>query len=732
MPLIIFSQFISPFHFGKIVVFRALIEILSVFYVLLVLIDRNYLPRPTKIFWAVTVFTAAYGVTTLTSINIYQSFWGTLERMGGFFSFFHFWLFFVILISVFRTRKDWFNLIKISVIVSAISSVYGFLQMTNWDWIVGSGGRARIFGTIGNAALFSGYEILNVFLALLLVFKPDSSKNQKYFFGIIALLDLLAVFSTAVRGSILGMVVAAIIFALIYPSVGVGYKKIRRVLFFLITLAIVAEVILIFNHNSDFVNKSGYLKRISDVSSNTYTINTRFWAWQAGIDGWNDSAKTVIFGWGPENFNVPFSLHFNPQFYRGPGSETLFDRAHNMFVEILVTMGLIGFLSYILLFVTLLFFLYKSLKHSLSKEQRVYSAILISGIVAYAIHNAFIFDTSANLLLFFTSMGLVYWLSSVDSSANQISKSINAKKPANYSIAFSVALVISIVVIYSIYTTDIKPALANYATTRGIVASWQNDHNLAVTKFREALSYSNVAGEYEIRHRFQQYLLENYDKLTPKETAEQLMLFGIENVKKNLTFNQDYLPYLYISRSYIVLGQSDPNSSYNDLALENSKKALEISPTFVRTYYEVGQAYLNKKDYVKAAEAFQKAVDLNPDVGISYWYLGITELQSGNIDKGLEFANLAAVKGYSMTEQDLGRLLQIYINRQDLPNVVVIFEKLININPKNAQYHASLASAYSQIGKFDQAIVQARLTVQLDPSFEAQARAFVQSLGGQW
>ncbi len=34
--LIIFSQFLSPFHFGKVVVFRSLVELLVPFYLLLV------------------------------------------------------------------------------------------------------------------------------------------------------------------------------------------------------------------------------------------------------------------------------------------------------------------------------------------------------------------------------------------------------------------------------------------------------------------------------------------------------------------------------------------------------------------------------------------------------------------------------------------------------------------------------------------------------------------------
>ena len=94
IPLVIFSQYISPFHFGKVFVFRTLIEVLGVLYVVLLIKNgKQFLPPRTRLFWAISIFTAAFGLATFFSINFYQSFFGTLERMGGWFSFFHFWLF---------------------------------------------------------------------------------------------------------------------------------------------------------------------------------------------------------------------------------------------------------------------------------------------------------------------------------------------------------------------------------------------------------------------------------------------------------------------------------------------------------------------------------------------------------------------------------------------------------------------------------------------------------------
>ena len=215
MPLIIFSQYLSPFHFGKVVMFRSLVEIMFVLYLILVCKDRSYLPRRDGFFWAFLGFTLAYTLTTFTSINVYQSFWGTLERMGGMYSFWHYFVFYVILTSVLRTKEDWFRFLEITVGVGVLSAFYGFGQRTNIEWFIGSGGRARIFGTIGNPALFAGYQILNFFLALILGLGA-STKSQRNFFFISAAVMGLAVFMTAVRGSLLGISIGLLVFVSLY------------------------------------------------------------------------------------------------------------------------------------------------------------------------------------------------------------------------------------------------------------------------------------------------------------------------------------------------------------------------------------------------------------------------------------------------------------------------------------------------------------------------------------
>ncbi len=722
IPLVIFSEFMSPFHFGKVFVFRSLVEILAVFYiVLLVRRGKAFLPAQTPLFWAVTLFTLAFGLTTLTSINIYQSFFGTLERMGGWFSFLHFWMFFAVATAVLKKKEDWLTFIKISLAVSLLSAFYGFLQKTDLQWVIGSGGRSKIFGTIGNPALFAGYMIVNAFLALMLYFNPGTSRNKKMCYAAAFLIGVFAVFMTGVRGSVLGVLVGVVLFGLLY-SVSLGSPKIKRYTLIFLAFVLVSAGGLYSLRNTDFVKNSPYLSRYADISLKSRTVQTRAWAWQAGFDGWNDSLKTMVVGWGPEMFNVPFSKHFNPSFFL-LGSETLFDRAHNQFLEVLFTMGLVGFATYILIFFRA-FGILRKLNDT--AENKVFRIGLVSTLIAYAIHNSFIFDTSANYVMFFIVLGIINLLGNSEQLTVNSEKSF--LKPKNNLAANSLGLLMAIVVAFSIYEFEVIPAKANYATTRAIVASWNKDHDLANDKFRKAMSYDTF-GKYDIRHRYGQYVLERTNSLSAIDEKSRGHIFtAIENIKKNAEESpQDYLPYLYISRLYIVLGKSDPQSVYNDLALENSMKALEISPTFMRTYYEIAQAYLNKKDYQEAVEWFEKAVELSPEVKLSSWYLGITYAQSGQFQKGADIIERSGYD-YKSSETDLLRIINIYIELNDYQKMAELFEALTVLKPQNPQYFASLATAYKATGEKEEAIKAAQAAARLDPSFAAEAEAFINSL----
>jgi len=738
VPLIIFSQFLSPFHFGKVIVFRSIVELMLVFYVMLVLLNRAYLPKFNKLAWGFLAFTLAFTLATIASSQVAQSFWGTLERMGGLWTFWHYFAFFIILISTFRIKEEWLSLFKFMAIVGVLSALYGFGQKTNSSFFVGGQGRARIFGTIGNAALFAGYQLFIVFMSLALFFRKAVSDKERWIYGLAAVICAIAVMMTAVRGSILALGVGVLVYASLYLWI-TRSRLAKRALVGLVTLFVAFIILAGVLRGTGAIN-SGYFERITNFSPTNFTVQTRIWAWTAGFEGWKESLKTMLVGWGPENFNIPFSKHFNPKFYTGPGSETLFDRAHNMFVEVLVTMGLIGFATYLFMFFATLKSLWDVIKR---RDEYLHIAIgLVALIVVYIIHNAFIFDTSANFITFFFLLGFVYFVSGADESGSrQATKGDGSGRPlVKKWLVGPIGTVLFIVMLFVIFKTNIPSVSANYATTRAMIIASDTNFKNTVEQYKKAMSY-NVSIEYEIRNKFVQYVLE----FTTANPSDQLVIdalkLAISEEEKNAdNFPIDYLPKLYLSRLHVMLGRGDLESPYNDEALRYSLEALELAPKFVRTYYEVAQGYLNKKDNANAMKYLEEAVKLNPEVGISYWYLGMLKYDMGLRDEGARLVWEGIARGFSPGELDYVKLSQIYLRESNYASLAYAYEGIIKINEtkekrdliSEANYHATLAAVYQKMGNIDEAVAQAHLAAQYNPELLSAAQSFVRGMGRQW
>ena len=734
VPLVIFSQYISPFHFGKAVVFRSLIEILAVIYILLIITNSKYLPRWTPVVVSFTIFTGLFALCSLTAVDFSYAFWGTLERMGGLFSFLHFWVFFIILISVFRERKDWEKLLKISIFVGLLSILFAYGQHFRLGkFFVGWQHGERVIGTIGNPALFAGYLLFVLFLSIYFLLKPACRQGrkgidikEKGFYAAVFILGLPVLFMTAVRGSIIaffGGLFLLGLFYLFFPASrqgGLKNKKTKTFIFvgLFIFLLIVGFVWL--NRDQAWVKDVSWLNRITTISLKTSTAQTRLWSWQSGLEGWKEKP---ILGWGPENFVLAHAKYFDPRHFAGIGSETIWDRAHNIVLEMLTTMGIFGLLSYLSIFVIVYYLLIKSFK-----EKRIdIATISVFGtmFIVYFVHNLFIFDTTANYLLFFLVLGYVNFIcrpSFVEASAGK-------ERKVNPIVIF-ILLVLAVILIYK---TNIEPARANYACTRAIIAGRNGNVQEAFNKYQEALSYKSPQGKYEIRHKLAKFVIQYNENLRRKgqKLNRETLYHAIEEVRKTIeTHPLDYIPYLYAGRMYILLIVEEPELA-GQQAEAAIQGALAINDKNPRVWYELGQARLSQRKINKAIEAFKQALKLNPNVVESNWFLGMTYAQAGNTEEAIKYVERAIEKGhnYKNSITDISRLIQLYSKAGNYYKVIDLYKAAIEEQPDNAQSYASLAATYRTVGDIENAILYAQKAAEIDPEkFASESEAFINSL----
>ncbi|HUC01325.1 MAG TPA: O-antigen ligase family protein [Candidatus Paceibacterota bacterium] len=132
--------------------------------------------RPLVI--AVTAFTAIFEIACLFAYDIHAAFWSNYERGEGGFQMLHYYLFFLLLVLIFKDEKDWKNIFRFSLISAGAMILYGIGGNYSVPGFIGpySGSTAptgwwnlliqgRFEGSLGNPAYVDPYLIFSMFFA---------------------------------------------------------------------------------------------------------------------------------------------------------------------------------------------------------------------------------------------------------------------------------------------------------------------------------------------------------------------------------------------------------------------------------------------------------------------------------------------------------------------------------------------------------------------------------------
>ncbi len=191
-PLIFSSQAYFPFIVMKNVLFRIFVEIIFCAYIILIFRRPQYRIKIHPLIFVVFLFFVLYVFSSIFSVNFHRSFWGDYERMGGLFGFLHLLGFFIVLIGIIKSRKEWNSLLTFSIFSSAVMSFFALAQKLNTPWFVHSGGGDRLTGTIGNAIYLASYVLFHIFFLIYFLIK-DKEFNLKLFFWSVLGFDLFII-----------------------------------------------------------------------------------------------------------------------------------------------------------------------------------------------------------------------------------------------------------------------------------------------------------------------------------------------------------------------------------------------------------------------------------------------------------------------------------------------------------------------------------------------------------
>ncbi|MGE5795533.1 MAG: protein kinase domain-containing protein, partial [Ignavibacteria bacterium] len=163
------------------------------------------------------------------------------------------------------------------------------------------------------------------------------------------------------------------------------------------------------------------------------------------------------------------------------------------------------------------------------------------------------------------------------------------------------------------------------------------------------------------------------------------------------------------------------NEAWLDKAIESSLKALMYDPSLSEAFSALGHSYFNKKLYDDAITASQKAIELDPSNFSGYWLLGRIYHSRDRDHEALELFQ-KVIKLNPDFYSVYGDLQIVYarLGEHEKYNEVVqtslkVYERYLAHHPDDARGHMYFAVDLAQVGRKDEAKLQAAKALELSP-----------------
>ena len=409
-PIWFWSIFLFPFITTKVIYLRSLVSVAFVIYFMLALSYPQIRPKWNWLMKSVWIYILVMIVASIFGVNVYKSFFGTVERGEGIFTMIHYALYFTMLASILRTGKDWYRYLMSAAGVVGYIAVYGLLQSTGAAFVIGGQG-SRISGTIGNAAFFAAVMLFGIFLSVFLLYHPRTSsggpKKKVYLWTVLAV-TLVATYASQTRGALIALILAVLVY-IVFLMLKSRTRRIKLVAGIVLVALVLGGIGIYLGRDSKFVQSQDTLRRLATISPTDITTQSRFDTWSASWAGWKDR---FIFGYGYENNNIVFNKYFPARIFKDQGSQIWFDRAHNIILDVGTTSGIVGLIAYLSIFVSAVWYLLKLYKKSREPDQEggmrwELPLLLILVLMAYFVQNMFVFDTHATYLMIFLVLAYI-------------------------------------------------------------------------------------------------------------------------------------------------------------------------------------------------------------------------------------------------------------------------------------------------------------------------------------
>lgn len=679
----VFLETDNVFETNKIFLLRILLALLLA----LTLIRELFFPSTViyrlkkvfKLYLIPLLFIIFLAASSLFSSYPALSFFGALDRQQGFLSYLLYFLFFVLLsfnLMVLKSRNP--NLfsgcvkrlivwISLSGLLVSIYAILQFLGIDYYHWQEQAVYTRRAFSSLGQPNFLASFLLLVIPLATYLIY-ISQKMIVKLFFGFILVLNLLALIASSSRGSLVALfLVLAGIFLYLFFSKTLKWKQSVKI--FLFVLASVLSIAFGF-----LLEKAipGRVSSLFDFKAGSVSARVDFY--QAATSA---ISQKPLFGYGLDNLYSAFLPYYQTSWGVHGDIGQVPDRAHNLILDILMSVGLVGLLFYLALYV---YFFWLALKLFKQEKWKYLSLSLALASLLYFLSLLFSFSVVTTEFYFFVFLALLLSL-----NYQEESQYVERKIKKIFKVLVSLlAIAISAFIIYFSSTS----LLANYhfAGARLSLSQGQISESLTFLDYVDA-NHLNSADRAAYANTYSYWLINIYPQ------------------------NELVIDYLIKERLNIALNDLRDNSPQNMLS-----KARILS---VLARHDEAIVYVNKVRAISpqwpmailaSAKIYEEAALLSEAIS-SYNYL-LETLPSVN-DDALNANHLKVLRDYR--QEAFVSLAEIYFSQLDYGQAASYYRLAYLEKPLNHDLLKKIADCLYLQGDFSQALLEVQKAMKLSP-----------------
>jgi tetratricopeptide (TPR) repeat protein len=415
-----------------------------------------------------------------------------------------------------------------------------------------------------------------------------------------------------------------------------------------------------------------------------------------------------LLGWGQSGFSYVFNKNYDPAIYF---AESWYDRVHNIVFDWLIAGGILGTLAYFGIFFSAFYYLFlRPLMRDDTSFTVAERGVLIGLLLGYLFHNMFVFDNIVSYIFYGTILAFIH------ARVGTPWKTVFTYKLDRRVIEQIAVPVVGVVAVLALYFANI-PGIR--AAGDIIDAFKATTPETMMSTFKLALDRQSF-GNQEIREQMTRRAQEViFNKDVPQETKDSLTSKVEDELLKQIVEKpNDARAHVFIASFYRSLGTPEAL----DKAVEQLKRARELSPRKQQIIFEQGLTELQKQKHQSAFEFFKEAYELAPayvEAAVFYAIGGIATGQSNLVDE-LIVTDEAKNSFYT---NDL--VIQVTYAQKQYALLKDIFNYRIEKSPTDSQLRTNLAYILNESGDVEGAVAILKKAGEDIPEFKEQADMFM-------